>query len=183
MFRRAAAICVATLIAGIALAQSDEEVRATLAIDLNRDGLNDTFTLEPNGESTYDLRITNTGASAITASGIASRGVGADMPLLGTDGLGRVQVTSFHDAEGDVRWTLTLTIGFPDGSYRVVGYRFVWWNAFDPNKLGYCDLDLRSAVGHVQSGSNDAYEVLVDVPALPVTLWNETEKLLPVDCN
>ncbi len=170
------AVALCFTCAGAALAQS-------VTTDLNGDGPAEEFQLVLKDGGDADLLITGTGQADLRAANIATTGPGAEPPLIEILGDGQVRVTSFHDAVGPVRWTVSLTLGFPDGSYRVTGYTFIWWNPLDLEDFGLCDLDLRGGSGVLQVGTGDPYEVDVETPALPVAVWSETDKVLPVDCQ
>lgn len=154
-----------------------------LTLDLNGDGLAELFELSDVGDGTADLTIIGEGPRPIKAAGLATTGAGAELPTLSVLGDGRLAVTSFHDARGAIRWTRSLWIDFPDGSYRVTGYSYVWWSETDPMHFGYCELDFRAGRGSLQSAANAPYYVDIDIPSLPVTRWADTQKLLPVDCS
>lgn len=153
-----------------------------ITIDLNGDGLVENFALVAIDDGFFDLVITNTGLAEVRAPAIARTGPDADPPQIEELGDGQIRVTSFHDANGPIRWTVGLTIGFPDGSYRVTGYTFIWWHETALDEFGICDLNLRIGTGILQVGNGEPYEVTVETPALPVTMWSETEKVFPVDC-
>jgi hypothetical protein len=165
----------------IGTTQESEAVTFVLA-DLNGDGLEERFDLVAGIDGATNLVISNTGLSDILAPEIATTGLDAEPPLIEVLGDGQIRVTSHHDTNGAIRWTLGLTIGFPDGSYRVTGYTFIWWNPVALDEYGLCDLNLRTGTGVLQVGEGEAYAVDVVTPALPVTIWSTTDKVLPVDC-
>jgi len=94
----------------------------------------------------------------------------------------QITITSHHDAEGPIRWTEILTLGFPDGSYRITGYSYVWWSESDLESFGFCELDLRAGTGTIQQNGQPVFELLIEIPALPATMWATTEKVMPIDC-
>lgn len=178
-------ILISLMVCSPVIAQEGEtDARVSqLSIDLNSDGSAESFELIENAEGTTDLTIVGNSARAVVALAFATTGEGSDLPQLSVLGDGRVAVTSFHDAQGPVRWTRSLWIGFPDGSYRVTGYSYVWWNPNDPTDLGFCELDFRAGHGVLHAGSGEPYLVDVDVPALPVAIWGLADKILPLDCE
>ncbi|RYG91243.1 hypothetical protein EU803_09090 [Loktanella sp. IMCC34160] len=176
---------LAALLTGAAVAQeaAEDPPLRELSHDLNGDGRAEVFTLIEQDAGPTDLRVSGTGGLDVTGPALGTSGEGAQAPILALDGQGRVQVTSFHDVEGQTRWTVTLTIDFPDGSYRVAGYRFVWWDQYDPTIFGFCDLDLRAGTGTIQQGAERTHRIDTEIPTLPITLWAETDKVFPVDCS
>jgi len=165
----------------IGLTQEGEVVTSVMA-DLNGDGIEERFDLVAGADGATDLMISNTGLSDVLAPALATTGLDAEPPLIEVLGDGQIRITSHHDANGPVRWTLGLTIGFPDGSYRVTGYTFIWWNPVSLDEYGLCDLNLRTGTGVLQAGEGKVFDVDVSTPALPVTIWSATDKVLPVDC-
>ena len=164
-----------------ALAQEADPV-TSLSLDLNGDGLVEGFTLLISETGEADLQITKTGGNDIYAVGLGSTGPGADQPELAIRGDGQITITSHHDAEGPIRWSEILTLGFPDGSYRITGYSYVWWSESDLESFGFCELDLRAGTGTIQQNGQPVFELLTEIPAMPATMWAATEKVMPIDC-
>jgi hypothetical protein len=177
---RRAALGLLILFGTSAVAQDADP--STLSLDLNGDGIVEVFTLLVSETGEADLRISETGGNDVYAAGIGSTGPGADRPVLAIRGDGQVTITSHHDAVGAIRWSEVLTLGFPDGTYRITAYSYVWWSESDLESFGYCELDLRSGKGTVEQNGQPRFDLLTDIPALPATMWASAEKVMPMDC-
>lgn len=177
---RRAAVCLLIFLGSAAFAQQTDP--ATLALDLNGDGIVEVFSLVVSETGEADLRISQTGGNDVLAAGLGSTGPGADRPELAIRGDGQVTITSHHDAVGPIRWTEILTLGFPDGSYRITAYSYIWWSETDLDSFGYCELDLRAGKGTIEQNGQPRFELLTDIPALPAAMWASTEKIMPIDC-
>ena len=163
-------------------APAQEAGTTSLSLDLNGDGIVEGFALLISESGDADLLISQTGGNDVYAAGLGSTGSGADLPQLAIRGDGQITITSHHDASGPIRWTEILTLGFPDGSYRITAYGYVWWSETDLDAFGYCELDLRLGKGTIQQNGQLPFELLTEVPALPAAMWASTEKVMPIDC-
>lgn len=178
---RAILFVLLALLGASASAQEAEPV-TSLSLDLNGDGIVEVFSLLISETGEADLQISQTGGNDVYAVGLGSTGAGADLPDLAVRGDGQIMITSHHDAEGPIRWTEILTLGFPDGSYRITAYSYVWWSETDLESFGFCELDLRTGKGTIQQNGQPLFELLTEIPALPATMWASTKKVMPIDC-
>jgi hypothetical protein len=154
----------------------------SVASDLDGDGAAEGFALRDNGDGAVDLVIT-TGQGTITAPAIAWLGGIGQQPDLALAPNGSVLLSSRNDAIGRSRWTLTLTIAYRRGAYRVAGFTYGWYDTLDLPDNGLCDINLLNGRGTVAIDGGPARAIAAPFAAPEVTAWSDDFALPPDACQ
>lgn len=175
--RGIAPLALAALIAGPALAQGT--LGPTVSADLNGDGVNEAYSLVP-ADGVADLHIQLPASMPIVARGIAWDGGGPGRtPELSLAPNGSLRITSMNESIGRDRWRITLTIAHRQGSTRVAGYTYSWYDTLENDNNGVCDLNLLTGKGTLEV-NGDQRPTTTALKPLPVTEWHEEQVPWPI---
>jgi len=169
---------IAVLFTCIASISFANQIGGFVQSDLNKDGLVERFYLLDSGNGTVNLLIENTGGGVIFAGDIAWIGGIGQQPELSLAANGSVKLVSMNEAIGRNRWHKTLTIAFRDGTYRVAGMTYDWYDTLELSDNGECDLNLLNGKGFLTRDGNKS-AVRTKLTALPVTAWKDGMPLPP----
>ena len=132
------------------VASQDAVIRA----DLDGNGHAETFRLlVPTDDPQADLEVTGQWQTRLYP-GLGWAGASAGtLPRLELAANGSLRLITENMAIGRNRWEQAITIAFRDGAYRVAGYTYTFYDTLDLDSHGFCDVNLLTGRGVLQSGT------------------------------
>ena len=165
------------LLAGTASAEG-----ATIRADLDGNGHAESFRLiVPENDPRTDLEIAGQWQTVIYEN-LGWAGISAGtLPRLELAPNGSLRLITQNAAVGRNRWELVLTIVHRDGSYRVGGFTYSFYDTLDLDAGGFCDVNLLTGRGLVQAGKGEERAVREWTMRAPeLSAW--TAETIPAVC-
>jgi hypothetical protein len=113
---------------------------------------------------------------AVHARDIAWRGgMYGQAPWLDETQSGSLKLYSENSSIGRGRWEQILTIAYRDGTFKVAGYTYSYYDTLDPDAAGECDINLLTG-----KGKHNDKPFKTKFPAMNVSDW--TMDTRPPEC-
>ena len=159
--------------------EQKEIVFSTIIEDLTGDQIEDIAILKLNKKGDVELKIYISVKEDILMKVIDRSDLvwgdnfGGREPSLSVNSRGSLLIKSQNFGVGRSRWEETLTVAFRNFQFYVVGFTYSYFDTFDKNYNGNCDINLFTGKAFI-----DGKHVQTNFRTELLSLWTNTEKLM-----